>query len=407
MDNFAQIALVFATAFAVTYITVPFSKWIGRKIGALDHPGKRRVNTEVIPRCGGISLYLGLLAGCAVLWTGCTFYGWSAFDLYTVGEVNLVVLLVGVSTMFCVGLVDDIVQLSAPVKFAGQVVASLIVAVSGVTVGAVRGLGEGYYELGWLNVPVSVLYLVVFVNITNLIDGLDGLASGVAAICAGGLCYLVATRGSLTLMLVCIALIAVCLAFLRYNFYPATVFMGDSGALLLGLVLGIVSIVGVVRTQSFVMMLVPLVIAGVPVLDTLAAIIRRLIQHQSIGTADAGHVHHRLLSRGIGQIRSVLILWTVTAAAAGAGCALSGATGWFRFALLITLIAVAFVLLWKLGLSEKVMQHHYRNRGKVGPRYVLDDDGALVDAEELFDSAAAGDRARVSAASAEGGVSGR
>ncbi len=390
MENFTQIALVFVTAFAVTYITVPFSKWIGRKIGALDHPGKRRVNTEVIPRCGGISLYLGLLAGCGVLWVGCTFFGWNTSDLYTVGEINSVVLLIGVSAMFCVGLVDDIVQLSAPVKFVGQIVASLIVVSAGVTVGAIRGLGEGYYELGWLNVPVSVLYLVVFVNITNLIDGLDGLASGVAAICAAGLCYLVAARGSLTLMLVCVALIAVCLAFLRYNFYPATVFMGDSGALLLGLVLGIVSIVGVVRTQSFVVMLVPLVIAGVPVLDTIAAIIRRLVHHQSIGTADAGHVHHRLLKRGMGQIRSVLVLWAITAAAAVAGCALSGATGWARFALLVALVAAAFVLLWKLGLSEKVMQHHYRNKGKVGPRYVLNDGGSLVDAEMLDARAAEG-----------------
>ena len=365
-----EILLVFGVAFVVTLVTVPLSKWIGHRIGALDYPGKRRVNVKVIPRCGGIALYLGFLAGVLVLFAGCRFFGWRAYDLYTTEGINVYVLLVGVSAMFSVGLVDDIVQLRAPTKFFWQVVAASIVVFSGVSIGAIRAFGGDYIELGVLDGPLSVLYLVVFVNIINLIDGLDGLAAGVTAICASGLCYLVLMRGSLTLTLVCVALIAVCLAFLRYNFYPATVFMGDSGALFLGLILGIVSIMGVVRTQSVLVMLVPLVIAGVPVLDTLAAIVRRRRQHVSIGEADAGHIHHKLLKTGLGHVRSVLVLYAVTALATVAGCMLSGASGYARVAELVVLLVASFVLLWRFGLSGKVLQHHFDNRGKTGPRVI-------------------------------------
>ena len=260
-----QAVIVFAVAFAVAYCMVPVSKKIAFRIGAIDYPGYRRMNREPIPRCGGIALYVGLIAACFTMFLGVRFFDWDLHDLYILSDVNYIVLFIGVTTMFTVGLVDDITQLSPGVKLAGQIVAATVVTLSGITIGAVRTLVVGdYLSLGWIDYPLTVLYLVVFVNITNLIDGLDGLASGLVAIVAGGLLYLVLMRGSFTLVLVCLALIAVCLAFLRYNFFPASVFMGDSGSLLLGLVVGIVSVVGVVRTQSFVVMLVPLIIAGVP-----------------------------------------------------------------------------------------------------------------------------------------------
>ena len=269
-----QAVIVFAVAFAVAYCMVPVSKKIAFRIGAIDYPGYRRMNREPIPRCGGIALYVGLIAACFTMFLGVRFFDWDLHDLYILSDVNYIVLFIGVTTMFTVGLVDDITQLSPGVKLAGQIVAATVVTLSGITIGAVRTLVD-YLSLGWIDYPLTVLYLVVFVNITNLIDGLDGLASGLVAIVAGGLLYLVLMRGSFTLVLVCLALIAVCLAFLRYNFFPASVFMGDSGSLLLGLVVGIVSVVGVVRTQSFVVMLVPLIIAGVPVLDTVSAGERR------------------------------------------------------------------------------------------------------------------------------------
>ena len=278
-----QAVIVFAVAFAVAYCMVPVSKKIAFRIGAIDYPGYRRMNREPIPRCGGIALYVGLIAACFTMFLGVRFFDWDLHDLYILSDVNYIVLFIGVTTMFTVGLVDDITQLSPGVKLAGQIVAATVVTLSGITIGAVRTLVVGdYLSLGWIDYPLTVLYLVVFVNITNLIDGLDGLASGLVAIVAGGLLYLVLMRGSFTLVLVCLALIAVCLAFLRYNFFPASVFMGDSGSLLLGLVVGIVSVVGVVRTQSFVVMLVPLIIAAAPYIG-------RMVE-SSLKEVDAGVV---------------------------------------------------------------------------------------------------------------------
>lgn len=364
-----QIAIVFGVSFGVTYLMVPVAKKLAWKIGAIDYPGNRRVNTEPVPRCGGIALLAGLIAGIFVTFVGAKFYGWALNDLYVLQSIDYSLLYIGVVTMFTVGLVDDIVQLSAPVKFAFQVVASCIVAASGVTIGTVQGFATSdYLSLGWVDYPITVLYYLVFVNITNLIDGLDGLAAGLVAIVACGLLYLVYIRGSYTLALACVALIAVCLAFLRYNFFPASIFMGDCGALLLGLAVGIISVEGVVRTQSFFIMLVPLVIAGVPVLDTFSAIVRRLRSHESIGHADMGHIHHRLLRAGLSQKRSVAVLWLCSAALAIIGCAMEGLSGAVRWTALFVFAVAVFFVVWKFGLFKPVLKHHYDGKGQSGPR---------------------------------------
>lgn len=363
-----QAAIVFGVAFVVTYCMVPVSKKIGFKIGALDYPGNRRLNRVTIPRCGGIALYVGLIAACFTVFLGVRFFDWTLHDLYILSGVDYVLLFVGVTVMFTVGLVDDITQLSPSVKLIGQIAAATIVAFSGITIGMVQATGGNYVALGWIDYPLTVLYLVVFVNITNLIDGLDGLASGLVAIVTASMLYLVWMRGSYTLVLVCIALIAICLAFLRFNFFPASVFMGDSGSLLLGLVVGIISVTGVVRTQSFVVMLVPLVIAGVPVIDTLSAIVRRRRAHQPVDHADMGHIHHRLMRAGLSQKRSVAVLWLCSAALAITGCFLGSFSGPIQWAVSLALAVVLFFVIWKFGLFKPVLRHHYDNRGKRGPR---------------------------------------
>ena len=364
-----QLAIVFAVAFAVTFACVPLSKRIAKLVGAIDYPSNRRVNTEPIPRCGGIALYFGLIAGALTMYVGVLFFGWKLNDLYTLEDVNYLLLFIGVTVMFAVGLFDDITQISPAAKFGGQLVAAIIVVAAGVSIGAVRTVIEGdYVNLGWVDYPLTVLYLVVFVNVTNLIDGLDGLASGVVAIVSAALMYLVFMRGSFTLVLMCVAMVAVCLAFLRYNFFPASVFMGDSGSLLLGFVLGIISVEGVVRTQSFIIMLVPLAIAGVPVLDTFTAIVRRLRGHESIGHADLEHVHHRLLQAGLSQKRSVALLWLCSAALAVVGCAISGMSGLARWIIFFVLAVAIFIIIWKFGLFKPVLAHHYDGLGERGPR---------------------------------------
>ena len=367
--SLTQAAIVFAVAFVVTFATVPLAKRIAMVVGAIDYPGNRRINSVPIPRCGGIAMYLGLVAAAFTVFIGSRFFGWRLEGYYTFEGVNYIVLYIGITLMFLVGLIDDITQLKPSIKFAGQIVAALVVVLSGISIGTVRMAITGdYIDFGVFDTPVSVLYLVVFVNVINLIDGLDGLASGVVAIVSAALLYIVAMRGNIIFAYTAIALIAVCLAFLRYNFFPASVFMGDSGSMLLGLIVGIVSIVGVTRTQSFVIMVVPLAIAGVPVLDTISAIIRRLRGHQSIGQADMNHIHHRLMRSGLSQKRSVAVLWICSALLAVAGCVLSSYNGPVRWAVFIVLFIVVFVIIWRFGLFSPVLKHHYDNKGRRGPR---------------------------------------
>lgn len=369
-----QIAIVFTVAFAVTYAMVPVSKRLAYRMGAIDYPSNRRVNTKPVPRCGGIAIFAGLVAGVFATFVGAKFSGWALNDLYVLQSIDYAMLYVGVVTLFTVGLVDDIVQLTAPMKFAWQVVACVIVALSGVTIGTVQSLVTAdYLVLGWVDYPLTVLYFLVFVNITNLIDGLDGLASGMVIIVSAGLMYLCWMRGSYTLALACVALIATCLAFLRYNFFPASIFMGDCGALLLGLAVGVISVEGVVRTQSFVIMLVPLVIAGVPVVDTVSAIVRRLRSHESVGRADMDHIHHRLLRAGLSQKRSVLVLWLCTAALTFVGCGMEGMSGVIRWTALVVFAIVVFAVVWRFGLFKPVLAHHYDNKEHRAPQKSNDD----------------------------------
>lgn len=362
-------AIVFAVAFAVTYAMVPVSKRIARLLGAIDYPSNRRVNRDPVPRCGGIALYVGITAGAFALFIGKHFFGWSIVDLYPIRGVNFSLLYIGVSFMFGVGLVDDITQIRPLYKFIGQVIAAIIVYASGISIGTVQAPIEGgYLNLEWMDGPITVLYLVIFVNITNLIDGLDGLASGIVIIVSAALMYMVWVRGSYTLAIACVAVMGTCLAFLRFNFFPASIFMGDSGSLLLGLVVGILSIEGVVRTQSFIIMLVPLAIAGVPVLDTASAVIRRLRGHKHVSEADMDHLHHRLMRAGLGQKRSVGVLWLCTAMLAVAGCAISDQSNLVGFVMFCVLAVIIVFVIWKFGLFSPVLKHHYDNRGQVGPR---------------------------------------
>lgn len=375
MNGIVEGGIIFIVAFMVTYVSVPFSKWIAVKIGAIDYPSNRRMNTEPIPRCGGIALYLGLMAAAITMYVGMNFFDWEATDLYVVKGIDNVLLILGITIMFLVGLIDDVESMNPWLKLAGQFVSAIILCYAGATIDAVRSIVDSsYVSLDWLNYPLTVVYLVAFVNIINLIDGLDGLAAGIVTIVSLSLLYLVVARGSFTLAVICIALAATCLAFLRYNFYPASVFMGDSGSLLLGVVVGIVSISGVIRTQSLVAMLVPIVIAGVPVIDTLSAIVRRRRVHQPVEKADLGHIHHRLVRAGFGQRKSVLILYACSAALAIIGCVLGSFSGPIRWAVFAALALVVGIVIMRFGLFKPVLQHYYDNRNHRGRRAPRTDD---------------------------------
>ena len=306
--------LLVAVALVVTLVTVPLASKIAWKVGSVDYPSMRRVNTKPTPRMGGIAVFMGIAAAYAVWVLFATPLGLPSPDVSVSGDINLWGVALSVAVMFIVGIVDDAIQLTALNKFFWQIVAACIAVASGVVIGdIVNPLGSDTLCIGAFAYPLTVLVLVSFANIINLIDGVDGLASGITAICCGALFCISLMQGQLTSAALCATVAGATLGFLRWNFNPAKIFLGDSGSLLLGFTLGLAATLLNTGQTSLSMLLAPVVMVGVPVLDTFAAIVRRSRVGVSIGTPDKGHIHHRLLRRKLGQRELVGVIYAITA----------------------------------------------------------------------------------------------
>lgn len=351
--------LVAIAAFAITYALVYPSTVIAKKLGAVDLPSERRVHTHATTRMGGIAIFFGIVIPLVVVTLLCNARILPP-DLLPPRNINELGVLVGMTVMFAVGCIDDIFQIRARYKFIGQIVAAVIVAASGVMLADIKMFGsEEYFYFGILSWPITVFWLVAFANIINLIDGLDGLAAGVSAITFGAFFVLALMTDMLASALVAIVGVAVCLAFLRFNFHPAKLFMGDSGSLTLGFLLGIVSLMGIMKTATFTSMAIPIIIAGIPVLDTFSAIVRRKREHVSIGTPDKGHIHHSLLKSGLDQRQVVLTIYGVCAVFAVSGIVIAGSNDVVRAVVVVIDLAVAAFLVWRLKLFGVVLAHVY------------------------------------------------
>lgn len=364
--NWVESIAILLVAVLATILLVPVAKRIAIKFDAIDYPAARRINMIPIPRMGGVAIFGGLVISLAVLLIGDYCFGWeNPFISQSDLTVNYIGTAVGVIFMFGVGVLDDIIDLKAKPKLIGQIIAACIVAGSGVLLSSIHNpFGEGYIEFGWVAYPLTVFYLVAFANIINLIDGLDGLAAGITAISAMTIFVFSVLTNRVDAAFMSIALFGVCVGFLRYNFHPASVFMGDSGSLLLGFLLGIVSLFAVARSALFVSLLVPILAAGVPIMDTALAILRRKRAHRPIDEADRGHIHHRLLEAGFSQRATVLIMWSWTAALAVCAVFITELDGLPRIILCLVVVLVTAFGIVKLRLLQPVLLHHYNPRGK-------------------------------------------
>lgn len=271
---------------------------------AVDPPGARKVHHRTVPRLGGLAVACGFVLG-----------------LLVDGSVSrsLVGLLTGALIVLVVGGLDDVYGLSPLQKLAGQIVAALVVLPLGLRVEFLTNplTGELVY-LGWFGLPITVMWLVAVTNALNLIDGLDGLAAGTATIAATVLAAVVWVQGSMAgipeqaaMAAPALILAASTLSFLRYNFHPARIFLGDSGSLFLGFTLGGLAVLGVAKSTAAVSMFIPVLVLGVPLFDTTLAVLRRCFKRHSIFAPDREHVHHRLLEAGFSHKRAVLILYGV------------------------------------------------------------------------------------------------
>lgn len=319
--------IVGGVAALVTFAVTPLIGMLARRMGWVFMPNARSVHTKPMPHAGGLAMLVGLCAALA------TAYVLDRFDPLLDGNGEVTGVLIAAGLVFLVGFLDDVYDLPPPAKVTGIVVAGIVLYWFGVTMFYFR---VPFYEVIILSVDwtalATVVWLLGMTQVVNLIDGLDGLAAGIVAIASGAFFVYANRLDELDLLfepnlgpLIAIITAGVCLGFLPHNFNPARIFMGDSGAYLLGLLLAVsTSVVGGRASPSapgfvgqtfffFAPLAIPLLILGVPILDTVFAIVRRASQRQAIDVADKGHLHHRLMNLGHGHRRSVLILWAWTA----------------------------------------------------------------------------------------------
>jgi len=351
---------VVATALIVTWAVTPVVRTLAARSGVVAKPGGRNIHQGAIPRLGGVAMFVGCTVAIALRWVGETWWEWS--HVLTKSDQPLVGLFLALTTMFIVGLIDDIVDLRPIVKFAGQLVAAGIAYSAGIRLDFVGDpFGGGLILLGVLSLPVTLFWMAGFTNVINLIDGMDGLAAGVTAIAAVSLLVLAEQSSQGLSAVLAAALVGACVGFLRFNFNPASIFMGDSGSLFLGFMLSCISLLGVMKSVAAITLVVPLLIIGVPMFDTVSAIIRRKRGGRPIQEADKGHIHHRLLGRGFNQRQTVLIIYIWSIALAVGGYAMRWVPFGYKVTTFVVLAALSGLMAHWLGLFE--VAHHHEDEG--------------------------------------------
>ena len=382
-----------AAAFATTYVLVPLVRRLAIRLDAVDYPSKRRVNTHPVPRMGGLAIYGGLVVAFFLQIFGTWFWGWpSALVPHPSMNLSYPMLAISFTLITAVGAIDDVFSLAPRVKLGGQIIAAVIAAAGGLVIGDIVNpfVPGTFVSLGWLGYPITVFYLVAFANIINLIDGLDGLATGISAIAAFTMFTFAFLPGRVDAASLAIALFGGCLAFLRYNFHPASIFLGDAGSLMLGFALGMVSLLSVSRTAALTTLVIPLIVAGVPIIDTFAAIVRRFRAHVSIGQADKGHIQHRLIQEGYDQRQAVLLIYAWCILLAVGASIINPVAVEARVAIFVVLAVGSAVFALKLHLFEPVLRHHY-NPKTHQDEIVTPDDPAFAE-EERADHAGHAER---------------
>ncbi|WP_057976862.1 glycosyltransferase family 4 protein [Caloramator mitchellensis] len=334
--------LVFLTAFAISIALTPIIKKLAFKINAVDVPkDERRIHNKPIPRIGGVAIYIAFIAGILI---------YSTLDRHVYG------IIIGSTIIFIGGFIDDLKNLKPKYKLFFQIAAALVLIFFDVNVKFLTipfaANGESLY-IGYIGTAITFLWVVGITNALNLIDGLDGLATGVCFISAISLFFVSLISGRSIAVIMTLVLSGACLGFLPYNFNPASIFLGDSGAQLLGFLLAAISIQGAIKSAAAFAIAVPIIALGIPIYDTLFAMIRRKINNRPISEADRGHFHHRLLDMGLNQKQVVLIMYSVSIVFGIVSVLAMLLTAKKSFALLIIIFAVTLSFAIEFGLLSK------------------------------------------------------
>lgn len=298
--SISRVLLIVVVCFLISTLLVPIVKKIAFHIGALDIPDARKVHTKPMPRLGGLAIYIAFLIG---------------YMFFATPSTQMNSILIGSFIVLLTGMLDDIKPLPASIKFAGQLLGALTVVFYGGIVIDEINLFSATFNLSdnfILNYAITLFLILGCMNCINLIDGLDGLSSGVASIffiTIGIIGYIQGTMEGLDITLAFIMLGAT-LGFLVHNFHPAKIFMGDSGTLFVGFIIGVIAILGF-KNVTVTSLVTPLLILAIPIMDTAFAIIRRLLKGEPISKPDKFHIHHQLLNLKISHVGTVLIIYLI------------------------------------------------------------------------------------------------
>ena len=342
LADWIKMLLAFAVSLLVAYVMTPPVKRFAEKVGAIDVPrDNRRVHDHPIPRMGGLAIFIGFVL---------------SLIFFVPMSTKVLGLLVGSVIIAVMGGVDDIVSLNPWVKLAGQIVAALVAIRCGLVFDVISNPNifaeETYIEIGWLSIPLTMLWIVGCTNAVNLIDGLYGLAVGVSAISSMTMLIVSLFVSEPVVSIILAALTGACLGFMPYNLNPAKIFMGDVGSQLLGFVLSTASIMGLFKLHAIITFFVPLLALALPLADTIFAFFRRILHGQSPFKADKGHFHHRLLAMGLNQKQVVAVLYGISAVLGLLAVLMAGDS----MAVKIICLVAAFII--SLGIWLKVFKNN-------------------------------------------------
>jgi UDP-GlcNAc:undecaprenyl-phosphate GlcNAc-1-phosphate transferase len=307
-------------AFAVALLATPVARALALKAGAMAKPDARRLHPEPIAQWGGLAIFVGV-ACAALLWRQPTLSdvrqlspSSTAVDIAATAQtLHLSTVFFGCGLLVVVlGMLDDRFELSPLWKFGGQIAVVYLLWRGGVRINTLPFTSGTHALSDGASFGLTAFWVLGMTNGINFIDGVDGLASGVCAIGAGCLCLIEISKGATWAATASAAICGASLGFLRWNFHPARIFLGDTGSLLLGFWLSSVAIAAASKTAAATTLALPMLVLGVPVLDTAWAIVRRSIARQPVWRADRGHLHHRLLARGYSPVKTVLVIYTIS-----------------------------------------------------------------------------------------------
>ena len=296
LEVILKILLIVSVTFTFVALIIPFIIKLAFQIGAIDVPRERHIHSKNIPKLGGLGIFAGFILG---------------YMLFGEPSVQMISILIGGFIILLLGMIDDITELSAKVQFLFQLIAASIVVFYGNILLLDLSAFGFYINFGIFSYPITILFIIGCINCLNLIDGLDGLCGGISSIYFLTIGIIATMQGSRGLdFVLCFIMLGSTLGFLVHNFNPAKLFAGNSGSMFLGFIISVIALLGF-KNVTMTSLIIPLLVLAIPILDTLFAIIRRLLKGQNITKADKFHIHHQLLNRNFSQRKTVLIIYFI------------------------------------------------------------------------------------------------